>query len=826
MFKRMIEIAIVAVWILFSGMAPAFANEFAKQSKIGVIAPLTGNSMQSGITAKAAVEIALQDFQRVYPDTSLEVVMEDSASDPNQAAKIAKKFFEQGIRILLVPGSSQEILAIKPFADTKGMIVIAPMSTAPSLALEDSIIRLTPNDLSHAKGLAEYLNFRGIKAVVPIYRNDVFGNDFFKAFKARFEEKGGSVSSGVPYDTAASDFSSYTGELSTQVQTAKQVNSASAVAVLTIAFGEIRLIFAAASNQPVLSSVVWYGTEDYARSEQLDNDPVARSFALLVQYTASIFSRHANVHPYTSIVLEDENMVTKALKLNSGISETNLSVMLDALWFTGFIVRNAKLTDVQAILKDTQLYVGYTGPIILDKNGDRADVYYNSYFRYVDVGNNPTWALVGSYKPSNYRSNSERAALAYREFIPDGKDKQIRIGLLLSLTGDNATMGKSFARMLEMAETDINALLQRKYSVNSKIEYVMANTESNPSVALTKIKAMKEDGIQFVIGPTSSAELEAIADYVNQNEMILISPCSTAVSLAKNDNIFRLTLDNSKQAYALAALMIHEGYRNVVGLYRNDNYGSELFSLFSHSFTEMGGHCGNGVSYDSNTKQFDGIVKALETQVSDSLKTYNPKQTAILMISFDEGISILETLANSQSFLADFQWYGGDVIAGNSAFLKSSSALKIALQTKLTAAISGRGKNSKVFFSDPFWENSAQSLGYSLTAYDVSAYDAAWLFTQLAENQDWRWDSPFTDLRSDFITLANNTNGYRSKNALNDVGDSLYGSIDFYRINSSLTSQTWDVYAAYWYFMDDIAGKLLFFNPSGDSSAGKWSLYQ
>lgn len=817
MFTRVTHLTItIFIVTLLLGISPTLASETMYQGKIGVITPLTGDMSQNGLTAQVAIELALHDFQLVHPDTSLELVIEDSRSDPTQAAAIAQKFSEQGIRIVVATGSSAEIEAIKPISDANGMIVIASTSTAPSLSMDDSIIRLTPTDFTHAQGMVEYLRYKGIDVVAPIYRNDVFGKDFMGEFRSRFQERGGSVTEGVAYDGTATDFSSYTAALSQQVEAAKQNDSSATVAVLTVAFGEIYSIFTAAANSPVLSTVGWYGTEDYARDERLDNDSVARSFALSVEFTHSLYSPYATSHPYTSMVQFNDNLTTRALKLNANVSETMLNVMFDSLWLAGILARDPDLRDVPSILATRFIGVGYSGAFRFDENGDRSIISYG-FFRYVNPGNHPTWALVGSYKPSAYFT---RPALSYREFIPDGQDKTLRVGLLFSLTGDNAVMGQSFARMAELAEEDIDALLQRKFTSNSKIEYVMANTESNPEVALAKIKEMKNQGIRFVVGPTNSAELEAIADFVNQNEMILISPCSTAVSLAKDDNIFRYTLDNSKQAYALAALLIQEGYKNVEGLYRNDTYGSELFSLFSAAFTEMGGRCGAGIPYDTGTKDFTSVVKSLETQVTNSLANSSAKETAILMISFDEGVSILETLASSQSFLTGLRWFSADAVAGNSAFLESSSALQTALQTRLTASLLGLEVERDIIGLYSQVVNSAQRLGCTPTAYDLTAYDAIWMFLLVAENRDWQFDAPFADLRSDFIAVANNT---YIMHTLNDSGDLLFGIFNFYRIDSS-TNPAWDAYAAYLFFYN--REMLQFFEESSDSSASEWSLYR
>lgn len=821
MLRRIIDLSAVFFFICLLGTPSSYSKEAVVREKIGVIAPLTGDLSQNGLTAKVGLELALQDFQLAYPDTTLELTMEDSESNPSRAAEIIQKFYNQGIRIVIATGSSAEIQAIKPFSDQNGMLVIASTSTAPSLALADSIIRLTPNDIIHAQGMVEYLRYIGVDVVAPIYRNDVFGNDFMEEFRSRFQERGGLVTAGAAYDITAADFSSYTAELAKQIEEKKQSDSSATIAILTVSFGEIYSIFLAASQQPVLSTVNWYGTEDYARDSRIDNDAVARSFALSVGFTHSGYTRQAYSHPYTSITPSSEDLATRALKIDSRISETSLYTLFDSLWIAGLLIRNPGENDVQAIRTRVGELLGYSIYFDLDDNGDEQSINYG-FFRYVNVADHPTWALAGSYKPEDFFA---RPALSYREFVPDGLDKQIRIGLLLSLTGDNATMGKSFARMAEIVGANVSAFLQRTYTANSSVEFVLTDTASDPTIALTKIKEMKEQGIRLVIGPTTSAELKAIADYVNQNEMILVSPCSTAISLAQDDNLFRFALDNQKQAYALAALLIHEGYRNVEGLYRNDAYGAELFSLFSAAFTQLGGRCGAGIPYDPETRDFSGIVKSLENQVTASLTNYLAKQTAALMISFDEGAAILETLVNSNSFLADLRWFGGDGIAANAAVLNSPTALETALQTHLTASISGFWSGSEIVISKSLRGNLSLQLGYWPTTYDTAVYDVVWLFAMLAEDLGWRWDLPFVDIRSEFIAVTNNTLGYRSINTLNENGDSLYGSIDFYRIDSDQASQAWNVYASYLYFTSEREG-LVFTNPSGDSSASEWSLYQ
>ncbi len=58
-----------------------FSVDTTIRRKIDVFAPRTGVFSQNGEEAQIAMGTALQDFQLVYPDTTLERVFEDSQID-------------------------------------------------------------------------------------------------------------------------------------------------------------------------------------------------------------------------------------------------------------------------------------------------------------------------------------------------------------------------------------------------------------------------------------------------------------------------------------------------------------------------------------------------------------------------------------------------------------------------------------------------------------------------------------------------------------------------------------------------------------------------
>lgn len=82
------------------------------------------------------------------------------------------------MRIVIGPLTSAELSTAKNYADTNGILLISPYSTSPSLAIPgDNIFRSVPDDTKEAQALVNKMWQDGIRAIVPIWRNDTYGNE-------------------------------------------------------------------------------------------------------------------------------------------------------------------------------------------------------------------------------------------------------------------------------------------------------------------------------------------------------------------------------------------------------------------------------------------------------------------------------------------------------------------------------------------------------------------------------------------------------------------------------------------------------------------------
>lgn len=76
------------------------------------------------------------------------------------------------------------------------------------------------------------------------------------------------------------------------------------------------------------------------------------------------------------------------------------------------------------------------------------------------------------------------------------------------------------------------------FNSTAKVKLIIEDTKTDPEVALEKLRNLSEMGIRVVIGPDSSAEVEAVKAYADENGILVISQSSTAISLAiPGDNV-------------------------------------------------------------------------------------------------------------------------------------------------------------------------------------------------------------------------------------------------------------------------------------------------
>ncbi|MCP8319546.1 MAG: ABC transporter substrate-binding protein, partial [archaeon] len=152
--------------------------------------------------------------------------------------------------------------------------------------------------------------------------------------------------------------------------------------------------------------------------------------------------------------------------------------------------------------------------------------------------------------------------------LPD----KIKIGALMALTGPLGPMGVEIVKGVELAVDEANA---QGGVAGRQIELIVEDTATDPVTALEACRKLVEvDGVKVIVGPMASGEVAGMADYVNTNHIVIITPSATMpVVPVGDDYIFRTVGSDIFQGRALADIITDAGYDKVAILVCDNPYG-------------------------------------------------------------------------------------------------------------------------------------------------------------------------------------------------------------------------------------------------------------
>jgi len=232
---------------------------------------------------------------------------------------------------------------------------------------------------------------------------------------------------------------------------------------------------------------------------------------------------------------------------------------------------------------------------------------------------------------------------------------EIPIGIEVSLSGSLQGYGPLYRTAAQLAESDVNNYFSQIGS-NYRVKLYFEDDKSTPDGALSAAQTLAARGIKILFTYTSSAT-SAVMQFASQNDMIVISYASTAPQLAIPDNVFRLETPDTRQARAIADLMWYQGIRNVVIIYRGDDWGDGLFNATRQNFVSKGGNIVGSIRYDPNAKDYSAEVQNLANLVSS---VQNKSSLAILALSFPGDFISIFNAAKNYPVLMSVRWYGSD----------------------------------------------------------------------------------------------------------------------------------------------------------------------
>lgn len=348
---------------------------------VGVLLPLTGSGYSSGEAMAVSLEVARQDITGYFATAGIKqkLVLDiaDTKTDTAEALKQLQSLFEKGIRMIIGPYSSAELSHIKNFADAHDILVVSPSSVAVSLGIPgDNIFRFVPSDVIQGKAVTKLFTEDKIRVIVPVIRDDLWGNDLLAATSADFIKTGGMVQPAIKYDPATAVFTDVLNYLDTAIAGELTHHNPNEVAVYMISFAEGTKIMSEAKKYANLNNVYWYGASAFAQNEAMLNDTNAALFAYTHGLPCPLYGlTDAAKDKWQPLIDRIENQIGRTPDVYS-------ITAYDALWVLVRTRLAAGANPPVDLLKNVFIneaddFFGASGNTLLDDNGDRATGNYD-----------------------------------------------------------------------------------------------------------------------------------------------------------------------------------------------------------------------------------------------------------------------------------------------------------------------------------------------------------------------------------------------------------------------------------------------------------------
>jgi branched-chain amino acid transport system substrate-binding protein len=370
---------------------------------IGALLALTGDGSSLGEASKVALELAVNDtnayLASIGSEMRVQLIIKDTKTDPAVALEKLQNLSSEGVKVVIGPGASAEIKAVKAYADENDILLISHASTAPSLAIPgDNVFRFCTDDTYQAAAIANRMRKDGVSVIVPMWRGDIWGDDLTNATNERFKALGGTVVDGERYNVSTVNFSTAIDSLNSTVAEAIAQYGDVVVAVHLIAFDEVVPIFIEAQNQSNLSDVPWYGCDATALNKELVQNDQAARFAVRTGFESPLFGCE---------LADETGPVRKAIKEKLGRTpEAYAIAAYDALWVITFAYQVTGETDDIKVLKEavvnaTGYYYGSEDWSALNNEGDLESGIYD-FWAVVEAESAFMWKRVAKCQVSGH----------------------------------------------------------------------------------------------------------------------------------------------------------------------------------------------------------------------------------------------------------------------------------------------------------------------------------------------------------------------------------------------------------------------------------------
>lgn len=201
---------------------------------------------------------------------------------------------------------------------------------------------------------------------------------------------------------------------------------------------------------------------------------------------------------------------------------------------------------------------------------------------------------------------------------------EIRIGVIASLTGEAASIGESTVRGATLAVQEINRGDGLKLGRHTyRIQLLVEDDQDEVDAALDAARQLIfQDEVAVIVGPQYSRNAIPVAQFVETNQVPLITPRATNPDITAGKRyVFRTIFTDPFQGKVMADFArIDLGAKTAAVLYDVASaYNRGIAEVFKQVFEENGGEVAAFLDYTTGTMDFSSQLATIQATDPDVL---------------------------------------------------------------------------------------------------------------------------------------------------------------------------------------------------------------
>ncbi|KAL8238232.1 hypothetical protein R6Q59_019313 [Mikania micrantha] len=304
------------------------------------------------------------------------------------------------------------------------------------------------------------------------------------------------------------------------------------------------------------------------------------------------------------------------------------------------------------------------------------------------------------------------------------EQKVVNIGALLTV---NSVIGRSVKPAIIAAVDDVNS--DPSILGGTHLNLILQDTNCSGFIGTIEALELMEKNVVATIGPQSSTIAHVISHVINELHVPLISFGATdpTLSALQYPYFLRTTLNDRHQMSAIADVIEHFEWKEVIAIYVDDDYGRNGISSLADSLALKRAKISYKAAFPAGSPEND---------VTDILTTVNLMESRVYVVHVnpDTGVKIFKIAKTLGMMESGYVWITTDWLP---AILDSSDPPDSDIVAHLQGVVSLRQHTPDSDLKKKFagrWKNMNLKQPASFNSYALYAYDSVWLLAYALDN--------------------------------------------------------------------------------------------